>query len=212
MKKLFIVPFLIFIFPAYVFSFSFESIGIVGGIMYVHNPNVEGAPSPISPYIGMEVGLSLTKYIKFEPQILFWGSNYHWVEDEQIALPAEIESGDSVLMFNMLIDIPFTMKFPITEKLSLGWYAGPAFIFRFPIKAWGEGKDHTSDLLGYFFGSRFIFAEIGGLMEWHFSEKRSIKGKLDILYPIYHFWDGESLLDHFTVRFGVVINFLNFKS
>ncbi len=191
--------------------YGIDSIGVMGGIMFVGNPSDDGAPSPVLPYIGMSGSFSLSERGFIEPSFSLTANYYLWSESEEIALPAEIEYADSILLMSLILDCPYVMKYRLKEKIYYGWLASPALVLRVPLKTWGEGESQKSDILSYFYGGRFIFIETGALLEWKYSEKRSFKSRLDIMLPFYHLWDGGKFTDQLSVRLGFVFSFIKSK-
>ncbi len=204
-KRLALLPVLFFLSLT---LYGLESFGITAGVMYVRNSSDEGAPSPILPYLGATASFALGEKSFLEPSLIFNWNYYLWSSDEEMALPAEIEYADSVLLLNIVLDCPFVMKYKIKNNVSWGWLASPAFIFRIPLKSWGEGDSDKSDILSYFYGGRFIFLEAGGLVEWDYSAKNSLKAKIDVLLPIYNIWDGGSFSNQLSVRLGLTFSFI----
>jgi len=193
------------------YGLDFESYGITGGVMYIRNSSEDGAPSPMLPFLGVNAGFSIKDKYFLEPSIVFNWNYYLWSEEEEMALPAEIEYADSVLLLNIIIDCPFVMKYKITEKNFLGVFASPVFIFRIPLKTWGEGDAQKSDILSYFYG-RFLFIELGSFFEWNYSLKNSFKARVDTLLPVFHLWDSGSFSDQFTLRLSLTFSFKTKKA
>ena len=200
---------IIFFLAMTLYGVEFESFGITGGVMYINNPSDDGAPSPILPYLGAAASFSLNEKYFVEPSIVFNWNYYLWSKDEGVALPAEIEYADSVLLLNIIVDCPFVMKYRITKNVAFGGLASPVFIFRIPLKTWGEGDSQESDILSYFYGGRFLFLEAGALVEWDYSPKHSLKARLDILFPVFHLWDGDSFSDQLSLRLSLTFSFMS---
>ena len=208
-----IISFLILFFLVFtLYGFDFESYGVTGGVMYIENSSTDGAPSPILPYLGANASFYLKEKMFIEPTIAFNWNYYLWSTKEGMALPAEIEYADSVLLLNIIIDCPFVMKYDFKKNLSLCWLASPLFIFRVPLKTWGEGESQKSDIMSYFYGGRFLFLEAGGFAEWDFSSKNSLKARVDLILPVFHLWDGDSFSDQLSVRVSVTFSFMSEKA
>lgn len=208
MKCRILILIVLFLFIPLATLSALDSIGVTGGVIYVRNSSDDGAPSPILPYIGINAVFRLDEKLSLEPSLSLTANYYLWSETGETAIPAEIEYADSVLLLNLILDCPVVMKYRVKENVSLGMLASPAFIFRVPLKAWGEGEDRKKDITSYFYGGRFIFLETGGLVEWNYSENKSFQSRLDILFPVYHIWDGGAFSDHLSVRLGFVFSFL----
>lgn len=205
-RKIIFIVFFISI-AASLYSLEFRSWGASGGVMYVRNSHDDGAPSPMLPYLGLATSFNLSGNNFLEPSLLVSWNYYLWNTEDEIALPAEIEYADSVLLINLLLDCPFVMKFDISETVKTGFLLSPAFILRIPIKTWGEGDSVKSDMMSFFYGGRFLFLEAGGIIEWNYSPTKSFKGRIDFLYPIYHIWDGGDKTDHLTIKVGIIFSF-----
>ncbi|MCL2792911.1 MAG: hypothetical protein FWD87_07450 [Spirochaetaceae bacterium] len=184
------------------YGFNFESYGIRGGVMYIRNTHEDSAPSPVLPFIGANVGFSFGRFSfiepAVEPSITFTRSEHFWAEDLQMALPAEIEYADAIRFLNIVLDCPLIIKFTLKENIALGVFAGPAIIIRVPLKAWGEGDSHRADMLSYFYGERFFYAEVGVLFDWVYSPRHSFKARLDALLPV----------DQLAIRASVTFSFM----
>ena len=210
-KKIFLFPLLFFlVFSLY--GIDYDSYGITGGVMYIRNSSNDGAPSPILPFLGVNAGFSINERFFIEPSLVFNFNYYLWSEEEQMALPAEIEYADSVQLLNIILDLPFVMKYKITKDISLGALASPVFIIRIPIRTWGEGDTQKSDILSYFFGGRFLFFEVGALVDWSYSLKHSFKARIDLLLPIYHLWDGDAFSNQLSIRASLTFSFMTKKA
>lgn len=188
--------------------YPLESLGAMGGILYSANSSEEGAPSPVLPFIGIASSFRLGEKTFIEPSMVLTANYYLWSAEEEIALPAEIEYADSVLLLSAIIDFPYVMKYPLREKLDIGWAASPVLILRIPLRSWGEGQNSRSDILSYFYGGRFIFLEAGGLAEWKYATDKSLKGRFDVLFPVYHLWDGGEITDQFSIRLSFIFSFM----
>jgi hypothetical protein len=195
------------LFSITVSMYGIESLGVTGGVMYVRNSNEEGAPSPLLPYIGLTSGFLIMEKHLIEPSLTVTGNYYMWSEEQEIALPAEIEYADSVFFITFMLDIPYVWKYEVSEKLNLGALAGANLVFRIPGTAWGEGENQKSDMTSYFLGGRFLFLEAGGFLEWRYAAKKYFRIGADIIYPVYHLWDGGSKTDQLTLKLGVTFNF-----
>ena len=205
-KKLFTVIILLLL-PLYLSAFEIKSISLEGGPLFIMNTDDEGAPSPILPNIGVCFEIEHGSAY-FMPSVnLSW--NYYQLseEDSSLVQPAEIEYADSLLLMNILIDFPYTMRYDLKENLEIGWLASPAFMLKLPLKAWGEGENRKSDILGYFYGGRFIYFEGGGFLLWNYSEKNSFKTSLSFYLPVYQFWNGRSFFDEMMFRLGFGFSF-----
>ena len=205
-KIVFTVVILIYL-PFSLSSFELKSISLEGGPLMIMNTDDEGAPSPILPNIGacfeIEHGDAY-----FMPSVnLSW--NYYQLDEKDTSLvqPAEIEYADSLLLLNILIDFPYSMRYELKEKLEWGWLASPAVMLKLPLKAWGEGEDQRSDILGYFYAGRFIYLEGGGYLLWNYSEKNSFKTMLSFYLPVYQLWNGRSFFDEMMFRLGFGFSF-----
>ena len=206
-KRLLLTILIIYLFPLGAFAFEIKSLSLEGGPLFMLNTDDEGAPSPILPNIGI-AGEIESGAGYFLPSLnISW--NYYQLseEDPEVVQPAEIEYADSLLLMNILIDFPYSMRYSVKNNLMLGWLASPALMIKVPLKAWGEGDSQRSDILGYFYGGRFIFLETGGYLLWRYSEKNSFKTSLSLYLPVYHLWDGRPFLDEMMVRLGVGFSF-----
>ena len=206
-KKIIVLFFIFSCIPFFISAFEIQSVSFEGGPLFMLNTDDEGAPSPILPNIGAGFDIeSGSGY--FMPSInLSW--NYYQLseEDAEVVQPAEIEYADSLLLMNILIDLPYSMRYELKNSLQLGWLASPAFMLKVPLKAWGEGENQRSDILSYFYAGRFIFLEAGGYLLWNYSENNSFKTSLSLYVPVYHLWDGRSFMDEFMVKLGVGFSF-----
>lgn len=187
--------------------YGIDSIGVMGGVMFTGNSSDDGAPSPILPFIGAEASFTFRDNSFIEPSIAMTANYYLWSAEESMALPAEIEYADSVLLLSIFLDSPYVMKYRLKENVDWGWLASPLLVFRVPLKTWGEGASQKADILSYFYGGRFLFLEAGGLIEWNYSPLKSFKSRLDLLFPVYHLWDGGALADQLSVRLGFIFSF-----
>ncbi len=207
MKK-YIVIFFLAVFPFTSFSlYGIDSIGAMGGVMFTGNSSDEGAPSPILPFIGAAASFAFRENSFIEPSIAMTANYYLWSAEESMALPAEIEYADSVLLLSIFLDSPYVMKYRLRENIDWGWLASPLLVLRVPMKTWGEGDTQKADILSYFYGGRFIFLEAGGLIEWNYSPLKSFKSRLDLLFPLYHLWDGGAITDQLSVRLCLIFSF-----
>ena len=206
-KKLVLFTILFFlVFTLY--GIDYDSYGVIGGVMYIRNSSDDGAPSPVLPFLGINAGFSIKEKYFLEPSIVFNWNYYLWSETEEMALPAEIEYADSVVILNIIVDCPFVMRFKLVKDINIAPFVSPAFIFRVPLKTWGEGDTYQSDILSYFYGGRFLFFEVGAFIEWNYSQRNSFKARIDTLLPVFHIWDGDSFTDQFSIRLSLTFSFI----
>ena len=207
-KKYFLLILLLFILPFCAGALEFKSLTLEGGPLFILNTDDEGAPSPLLPSIGISGEIDNGNNRYFLPSVnISW--NYYQLseEDSAVVQPAEIEYAVSLLLLNLLIDFPYSIKYPLKDSLTAGWLASPAIMLKIPLKAWGEGDSQRGDILGYFYGGRFIFLEAGGYLIWNYSEKNSFKTSLSTYLPVYHFWDGRSFVDEIMIKLGFGFSF-----
>lgn len=207
-EKKYFLFLLMFILPFHAGAIEFESLTLEGGPLFILNTDDEGAPSPILPSIGISGEIDNGNNSYYLPSVnISW--NYYQLSDEDSAVvqPAEIEYADSLLLLNLLIDYPYSIRYQLKESLSAGWLASPAIMLKIPLKAWGDGESQRGDILGYFYGGRFIFLEAGGYLIWNYSEKNSFKTSLSTYLPVYHLWDGRPFLDEVMIKLGFGFSF-----
>ena len=185
----------------------FQNYAFETGMMYLNNSSDEGAPSPILPYFGVSGSIDMGNNRKLTPSVLFTGNYYLWSDAEEKAIPAEIEYADSVWFLSMLVDVPYTFRYQIKEKLFVSWLVSPVLALKIPLKTWGDGENQRGDMLGWFYKGRFIYLEAGSGLEWHYSETKSYGLELCVLYPVYHIWEGSDFLDSMIVRLGFIFSF-----
>ena len=207
-KKYFLFFLFIIFLPFFSYAIEINSLSLEGGPLFMLNTDEEGAPSPLLPNIGIGAEIESSGAAYFLPSMnISW--NYYQMSEEEdsVVQPAEIEYADSLLLMNILIDFPYSMRYYLKESLYAGWLVSPALMLRIPLKAWGDGESQRSDILGYFYGGRFIFLEAGGYLLWNYSEKRSFKTLLSFYLPVYHLWDGRSFLDEMMLKLGFSFSF-----
>ncbi len=208
-KRKYLLYILILLGSVPVSSLDIESVSIDGGPLFMLNTDKEGAPSPLLPNIGFSADIRGEGEMSyFIPSVSFCWNYYQLSEsDTSIVQPAEIEYADSLLLLNILMDFPYSIRYLIKDKITAGWLVSPAVMLRIPVKAWGEGENQKSDILGYFYSGRFIFIETGGYLLWDYSDKNSFKSVLSLYFPLYHLWDGQSFFDEFMIKLGFGFSF-----
>lgn len=173
-----------------------EDINAEMGNILILNSREEGAPSPMLAFFKTGIDIRLSPNIYISPGLAFTGSAYQLSEEDgKTAIPTEIEYADSVWFLNIIFDFPLSVRYEIGKDLYAGLLFSPAFLFKVPVRTWGEGENQKNDMMDYFYGGRFIYAEGGGLVKWDFSEKVSLYGNLRAYFPVYHIWKGGKFSD-----------------
>ncbi|MCL2293889.1 MAG: hypothetical protein FWC36_03380 [Spirochaetes bacterium] len=189
------------------YGFAPESYGIKAGIMYIRNSHKDSAPSPVLPFLGVKAYIPRGNNFYLAPSITFNLAEYFWSEDDRMALPAEIEYADAVLLLNFIIDCPFVLKTRINDDVTLGGFIAPTIILRFPVRTHGAGEEHRSDILTYFYAGRFFFLGAGGLVKWDHSPRNSLTVRIDTLLPVFNLFNNDPLAQQLSIRGSLTFSF-----
>ncbi len=201
MKKIHIfiglIIFLLTALPAYTLDFlQFD-----GGLLFIGNTEVESAPSPLLPTLGLTLPFPVLKhpFINLESGFLLFGTYYQF-EDER-ATPVELEHRDFMVL-GALVDTRIGIDLKISKAFKMGFYAGLALLIRAPIPLFEDIKSNLGPTLGYFYGKlRFLYPETQITAQMPILENFDIKISLRAYYPLFHLWDGEGLpfMDQFMI-------------
>ena len=136
----------------------------------------KSAPSPV--VYPLSIGISWPDYyfVSFQPRMSFYYNYYLWNNDEQTALPAEVENRTATAL-SCLFTLPAVFSFHFTDKTTFEAEAGVSFLLRTGILSNGvSGTDSgtsgsaesDTELINKWFwtGLRFLYAETG--VSWLF--------------------------------------------
>jgi hypothetical protein len=183
------------------YGFEIESLDFNAGLFWLGASSPEAAPSPLHWRVGAALPMSFTNLFLLAPELnVSWDNRFTLNEEQTRAIPAELERADQVNFINIILDAHAMFRFDITESISAGPMAFPSFLFRIPIKSWGqakEDKEYKQTLVSYLWGKgRFFFLGAGGFFSWAFSEGVGFVFQLKTRLPVFHIWDQEQLPFH----------------
>ncbi|MEW5817871.1 MAG: hypothetical protein AB1798_21065 [Spirochaetota bacterium] len=196
-SKKFIIVFSAFFSVASLYAIEVSSIDIHMGLNWLGNSEQEGGPSPLLPASGISVPLRLTSFFFIDPEFLFFGTQYRLMSTGIKAVPTEIEFADSVWYLNFILDIAACFEVKLSNAISLGASLSPAFDFRIPFTAWGEGASHKSQMTSYFYGSgRFFYPAAGLFFNWNMFQNMALMIRFKVYFPMAKLWTKENTPFH----------------
>ena len=194
MRKL--IP-VIFIFVSAVsFGVPFNSIDILGGMLWIGNgerpDETTGAPSPLSQEIGVSLPMPLGSLFVLDPGIYLYGMEYGYDEGPR-PRPIQIENRE-MFVLNWIVDLTLLVPFRVIDRLFIAPGISLTGIFRLPLIVAPGEEDSSSDMNSYFYGStRYFFPGACIKASWDFSDRFACLVKTGTRLPVFHFWDGESV-------------------
>ncbi len=184
---------------AAVSAIQLPGIDLSGGLIWIGNAEEEGGPSPLLGIWGVGLPLQFSPLFSIEPELSMFGTQYQLMSDGIKAVPTEIEYADSLWTLILSLDVPFRFTFYLNEALSLGPAAHAVFVFRIPMKGWGEASAQTGDpehrkaISTYFYSNAsFLYPGVGFFFNWKIFESLGFHFRLLSLFPLFHLWDGEN--------------------
>lgn len=179
-------------------------LSVEAGRMLLSNPGAEGDVSPLLVTGGVSLPVIEVGLFRFEVGALLWGTQYEWVEAEDVMVPTQIETAHQVGVLGAWISPLAGIHVALAGgKLELGAAAGPTLNFRFPLYETDvpPGDEASSLAAGwrYFFAGRFLFPETRIWVRWYAFEELALSLSLTALYPAFHLWDGGAFLDQLVV-------------
>lgn len=215
MKKKYLSIALFLFLSVYCFSIEFPGMDVHWGLIWIGNAEEEGAPSPLLPTLGVSLPVYFAPFFFLDPGMDFYGTSYQLSETGSgKAVPTEIEYANYIWYLIMRLDIPAGFRFNFSDNLAAGVTAGPSFLFRIPLIAWGDcaqsGSTCREEMGSYFYCSgRFFYPEAGLFFIWKMFNKAALLIEAKTFFPLFHAWDGEEVpfYDQFMVAGSVGLRF-----
>jgi len=187
-----VILFLLFVSP--LFSWEVRGIeGRMGLVWYGFDGETEYTVSPLKATLGAAVPMKISSRFEFHPELEMFYFDYVWVDSEERAVPAAIETANRILVFHFLINPSFLYTLPLDseDRLSLGFSLSPAFLFRVPLTAADDGADTRKELSGYLYSAgRFFYPSVGGLFTWRYRERLIFTLAANVYIPLFNLWAG----------------------
>jgi len=164
-----------------------------GGLIYIGSGDLQSAPSPIVPAIGMTFQIPRKIWIfDLESSFLLTGTYYQYANNR--ASPAELDSRDFAVVC-ILGDFRLAYRFLKRELFSLGADFGLSAFLRIPIPlpVSPNASQNFGSTLSYFYAFRFLYPETGFFSTYKILENMDLKLSLRASWPLYLLWDGEDL-------------------
>ncbi|MCK9170720.1 MAG: hypothetical protein M0P01_09925 [Treponema sp.] len=136
----------------------------------------KSAPSPVVYPISIGISWPDYYFVSFQPRMSFYYNYYLWNNDDQTALPAEVENRTATAL-SCLFTLPAVFSFHFTDKTTFEAEAGVSFLLRTGILSNGVSStdsgtsgsaESDTELINNWFrtGLRFLYAETG--VSWLF--------------------------------------------
>ncbi len=181
-------------------ALSVSDIEARGGLIWVGNGytvDSSGQPvqfsdvSPLAGTVGIDFGIPLSSRLTWRPALDLFGIQYAETSSGKV-VPTQIESANAVLMLNALVSLPFLLTWDVGSSLSISAGISPSLLFRIPTLSYGNPD--RGAITSYMYQSlRFLYPEIQASLLYEFQKTFQFGITLRGLYPIFHFWDGESV-------------------
>lgn len=147
--------------------------------------------SPLTGTVGIDFGVPLSSRLTWRPALDLFGIQYAESASGKV-VPTQIESPNAVLMLNALVSMPVLYTWDVGSSLSISAGISPTVLFRIPTLSYGN-PDRAA-ITGYMYKSlRFLYPEVQTSLLYSFRKDFQFGLTLRGLYPIFHFWDGESV-------------------
>ncbi|HAH63367.1 MAG TPA: hypothetical protein DCL73_14865 [Treponema sp.] len=176
----------------------------------------KSAPSPV--VYPVTIGASWPNYyfVSFQPRLSFYYNYYLWNDDEQIALPAEVENRTATAL-SFLLTLPAVFSFHFTENTTLEAEAGISLLLRAGILSndvsasdsgtSGSAESDTERINEWFWSNaRFLYAETGA--SWLYDVTGTIKAgpELHFYLPLGSLFSGRGM-DAMMLSTGIKLIF-----
>jgi hypothetical protein len=176
----------------------------------------KSAPSPV--VYPLSIGVSWPDYyfVSFQPRLSFYYNYYLWNNDEQTALPAEVENRTATAL-TFLFTLPAVFSFHFTERTSFEAEAGVSLLLRAGIISngvsasdsgtSGSAESDTALINEWFWSNgRFLYAETG--VSWLYAFSGIVKGgpELHFYLPLGSLFSGRGM-DAMMLSAGIKLVF-----
>jgi hypothetical protein len=176
----------------------------------------KSAPSPIVYPISIGASWPDYYFVSFQPRLSFYCNYYLWNNDEQTALPAEVENRTATAL-SFLVTLPAVFSFHLTGRTTLEAEAGVSLLLRAAIISngvsgsdsgtSGSAESDTAYINKWFWtNARFLYAETG--VSWIYTVSDSIKAGpgLHFYFPLGSIFSGRGM-DAMMLSAGIKLIF-----
>jgi len=167
------------------------------------------APVPIVNTLGLGLGFPFAEGSSwaFRPALDALWTNYTWDDSSGRALPTEAETfgGDNVFVLGLLLDLPVSYDFRLSERLGGGVQLGLAALMRISLP--GDPnlpreavEEKLAKVAAYFWGAaRWLYPSFGLRLDVFLQEGFTFELGLRGFLPIFNLWTGDAPFgDHLT--------------
>jgi hypothetical protein len=172
----------------------------------------KSAPSPVVYPLTIGALWPAGGTVSFQPRLTFFYNYYLWNDDEQTALPAEVENRTATAL-SFLLTLPAVFTFRTSRNSAFEAQAGVSLLMRAGILSNGvsDSDSGTSGSAGsdtdrinrwFWTGARFLYAEAGAAWLYSFSGIVKAGPELNVYVPVGSLISGRGV-DAMMLSFGI---------
>ncbi len=166
-------------------AWPWDTLEVDGAMLWIGN--VEGAPSPLLPALGLNLPIRVQRRWGFEVGVLVTGTYYGYVGGR--AIPVELEQRD-FLVLAALGDARWSLFVPLGQKVRLAFSAGALLFLRVPVPLFADASaDFGSSLL--YLLVRSVYPETALSVRFPLMPSFELEIGARAGWPWFHLWDGE---------------------
>jgi hypothetical protein len=167
-------------------AWPWETLEVEGAMIWIGN--VEGAPSPLLPALGLNLPLKVRRHTGFDASFLVTGTRYGYVGGR--AIPVEIEYASQFGVLAVMGDARFSYFVPIGRKVRLAFGAGLLLFLRIPVPLDPAASEDFGPSLVYLL-ARTVYPETVFSVRFPIMPAFDLEIGARAGWPWFHFLDGE---------------------
>jgi len=162
-----------------------DTVEVNGAMVWIGN--VEGAPSPLLPALGLNFPIAARRHYGFDVGFLVTGTYYEYAGAR--AVPSELEQRDYGVLA-VLGDARWSLLIPIGQRVRLGFSAGLLLFLRLPIPLFPDASADFGRSLVYLL-ARAAYPETQLSVRFPLLPAFDLEVGVRAGWPWFHLWDGE---------------------
>jgi hypothetical protein len=167
-------------------AWPWDTLEVEGAMIWIGN--VEGAPSPLLPALGLNLPIVARRHWGFDTGFLLTGTYYGYIGGR--AIPVELEYGSPNAVLAVLGDARFSYFVPIGTKVRLAFGGGLLLFLRVPIPLNSGASEDFGQTLMYLL-ARGLYPEIALSVRFPLLQGFDLEVGARAAWPWFHLWDGE---------------------
>jgi hypothetical protein len=200
-----VILFLVSVLPTCALSFVYVTPRL--GVIFIANAVRDSASFPILNTFGSSMTFEFEhdNRLSLDPGIDFYWTLYEWSTSGDRAIPTEPETLESAFVPTLLIDLPISYRFPLSDRFSLKPGIGLAMAIRaaFPGSDSISGGDVGKIGAWFYEAARFVYPELQVLADYQLQDRLAFQFGVRTLWPLFNVWTGEDFFDQWSLQIAL---------